>query len=126
MDAVLGRKVLDYVTAHRDEFDMKVFGIRGTACGTVACLAGHAMLLSGYSLAEAGGGYPFSRPDGTPVFDEASEATRLLALTDEEYYGDWQEPATLFGPQNDDYAIGRLRSLVEAAEAARGGGPARG
>lgn len=48
IDVELLRKELEYVTAHRDEWDQKYWMQRSskTTCGTVACLAGNAVLHS--------------------------------------------------------------------------------
>jgi hypothetical protein len=116
MDAKLGREVLDYVTAHRSEFDTMVFAeIRQGV--TVADLAGHAMLQSGYTFRKGARGFSFFRPAGTRVTDVVQEARDLLRLTDEEYYGAAAEPAPLFGVQAEDQAIERFQAIVEAAEA---------
>lgn len=104
---------------------MTVFARPDTACGTAACLAGTEMLLEGYGFEYSVCAPNFFRPDGTPVEDEAAEAVMLLDLIDDEYYGGDEEPATLFGVQDEDHAIERLRLLVEAAEAREAAG-ARG
>ena len=113
MNAELGRKVLDYVTAHRDQFDMNVFGEHVPACGTTACLAGWALLLSGYQIT---GFDLFARPDGTEVSGEtlSREAGWLLGIPAEEFDADGECP--LFYVEDDDEAIERFRALVEAAE----------
>jgi len=40
------RKALEYITSNRKEWDQSCY-LRETACGTVGCLAGHMVLLSG-------------------------------------------------------------------------------
>lgn len=115
MDAVLGRKVLDHVVAHRDQFDMGSWGYTNSVCGTSACLAGWAMLLSGYTLDENDD--TFHRPDGVRVRDEGSEAQQLLGLTDTERYGQGDIDESLF-TLDEDEAISCFRALVETAEAA--------
>lgn len=115
MNTELGRKVLDHVTAHRDQFDMRKWGEGNEACGTTACLAGWAMLLSGYSLRDWD---IFVRPDGSfvPRGYRNDEGAALLELSEAERYGDVGQH-TLFGEPDDDKAIERFRALLEAAEA---------
>lgn len=43
------RKTLEHITAHPDEWDQDIWAER-TPCGTVACLAGTAVLLQGFEL----------------------------------------------------------------------------
>ena len=119
MNTELGRKVLDHVTVHRDQFDMGIWGEPDTECGTVACLAGWAMLLSGYRLGYGRKGSYFARPDGTPIPDgtDGDEAARLLDLSCEERYGSGEDECSLFTAPDDDIAIERFRALVDAAEA---------
>jgi hypothetical protein len=113
MKADLGRKVLDHVTVHREQFDMDIFGVELPVCGTTACLAGWAMLLSGYKLV----GYEaFRRPDGTRVHGNTEEAMHLLDLTEAELEDD-RGRRFLFYILSEDEAIARFRALVEAAEA---------
>jgi len=111
----LGRKILDHITANRDQFDMSDYGF-SSECGTTACIAGWAMLLSGYQV-DANGSW--SSPDDTPVHGGylSAEARALLGLDDAEYYGDSFEPSTLFGEADEDRAIKRFRAIVEASEA---------
>lgn len=115
MNTELGRKVLAHVTARRDQFDMTVWGDRDPECGTVACLAGWAMLLSGYRLRDG----EFVRPDGCEVESgtEGDEAALLLELSDAERYGSHGEECSLFGEWDEEEAIARFRKLVEASEA---------
>lgn len=124
MDAVLGRKVLDHVIEHREQFDMGTWGHPGEGgCGTAACLAGWTLLLSGgYRLADR---ERFESLDGKPlpVRQVPHTARRLLDLTDEEFSspdpGGVYDEIDLFDDcQTEDEAIARLRALVEAAEAA--------
>jgi len=113
----LGRKVLDFVTAHRDQFDMGAWGYTSHACGTTGCLAGWAMILSGYTLAvnQSSGAETFRRPDGSEVSDEGGEAQELLGLTaGERDNGSGASPLFLM---YEDEAIERFRELVEASEA---------
>jgi hypothetical protein len=117
MKAELGRRVLDHVTAHRDQFRMRMWGTPGLhGCGTRACLGGWALLLCGYRLEDKN---EFIRPDGTevPPAHVGREAAYLLRLTSAEQFGPDDDLCSLFGEMNDDAAIERFRLLVEAAEA---------
>lgn len=117
----LGRKILDIIDTQPEKFQMSVFGAHrydpaGEVCGTVACLAGWAMLLSGYELDKDD---IFLRPDGTDVDSEDGEARELLgmSITDElsGYDGSVHDPHAkvwfdfFHGPD-------RFRKLVEKAE----------
>lgn len=115
MNADLGRKVLDHVTAHREQFDMSDFGHIDPECGTVCCLGGWAMVLSGYHVSPQA----FFRPDGSVVGSEGDEARELLGLSDEEYAREYEgsRVPSLFLDYDEDRAIERFRALVEAAEA---------
>lgn len=104
----LGREIVDVMDMQPEQFSMEVWG-QATVCGTVACLAGTAMLRSGYKLRFSS---VFYRPDGTPVTNEWREASKLLGLEDdEEYVKDggsiWYDIAN--GPD-------RFRKLVEESE----------
>lgn len=109
----LGRKVLDHVTTHPEQFNMGVWGERGP-CGTAACLAGWTMLLSGYKLDKLD---RFIRPDYTMVGlgDHTQEASDLLGITDEEWAA---QDGHLFAEKPAEQAIAQFRALVEASEAA--------
>ena len=111
MDPVLGRKVLDHVTAHREQFDMRDWGYNDPECGTKACLAGWTLLLNGYTI---DGNDDFRDTEGRLAYVPAT-AAELLKLTEDEHYGTF-EKSTLFGESDDDAAIARFRALVEAAE----------
>jgi hypothetical protein len=119
--AELGRKVLDHVTAHRDQFNMLIWAEPATPdCGTAACLGGWTLLLSGYGLL---GPNDFTRPDGTALLPECigSEAASVLGLTDDEHYGPPGVNSTLFGETDPERAIARFRVIVERAEQSRAG-----
>jgi hypothetical protein len=104
----LGRKVLNVADLEPESFSMGTWGER-TVCGTVACLAGHALLQSGYRLHRSG---EFTRPDGTHVYSMSGEAERLLGMTGQEAQGDGIIPLwyDMFG------GLDRFRKLVEEAE----------
>lgn len=110
----LGRKILDTADTEPENFDMATW-VNVTECGTTACLAGHAMLLSGYTIRHGvQGGLAFCRPDGSEVDVNSNEAQQLLGLSDKETYDpDLDEPRIWY-----DFAHGpdRLRKLVEEAE----------
>ena len=123
MDPVLGRKVLDHVTQHREQFDMRDWGGKDE-CGTVACLAGWTLLLSGYTVDQFGdftspGGVSVTTEDDDDAFDGdtvGDEAAGLLRLTDTELYGPPGSQSSLWATFPDDAAVERFRALVEAAE----------
>ena len=85
-------KVMAYICEHPEEWDQREWYSQGV-CGTTACFAGHAMLLSGYSIIAE----PvrcrlpgaclehvenrFVRPDGTLVSFNDLEAATLLGLS---------------------------------------------
>jgi len=98
----LGHLVLKQITAHPESFLMDTWfsrpaGRHSELCGTAACLAGHAMLLSGYSFKDVeevllNGDVvtilACTRPDGTLVNGMfGKEAQMLLGMTDDERYG---------------------------------------
>lgn len=70
-------RTLQRIEARPELFDMLTFGEKRGECGTVACFAGHAMLVSGYALSAS---YLYYRPDGTCVDDIESEAADLLGF----------------------------------------------
>lgn len=72
------RKVLDHIDAHPEEWQQATYGT-GTACGTAACIAGHAMLMSGYDFNPTD--EIFSRPDGSIVEFEPDEGQTILGIT---------------------------------------------
>jgi hypothetical protein len=112
----LGRRVLEHVTTHRGQFSMAIWGQWDPQCGTTACLAGWAMILSGYRFTER---EDFIRPDGSAVRPgiEGDEAAGLLDLSYEERYGSDEDECSLFTSPDEDTAIERFRALVDAAEA---------
>lgn len=122
MNTELGRKVLGHITTHREQFDMTVYGEKYPECGTVACIAGWAMLLSGYQLSDGPGGSHFIRPDGSTVPDSMNgdEAAELLDLTAAERYGGPESECSLFTEWDEDAAIDRFRMLVETPAPAAG------
>jgi hypothetical protein len=111
----LGRKVLSHLAEHPEQFDMGTFG-EVADCGTVACLAGHALIQGGYGVDD--GGFYYDH-DGVIVIDEQTEAVFLLGLTGEEL-GRGTGPGGLFSAeQTGDEALARFREIVEAAETAK-------
>lgn len=115
----MGRLVLKQIDADPASFDMLTFGKR-TDCGTVACLAGHALLLSGYRMVEAGADAPgqvWYRPDGTRVTCLDAEGQAVLGLTQKEYlYRPDGDEVPLFYDYSETMAVERLRLAVEASE----------
>lgn len=92
----LGELVLKQVDSCPESFAMGTWGYTGGSCGTIACLAGHAMLLSGYrlvrmprrSIYQMGNSQVYVRPDGSQVFNYGGEAQVLLGMADSERYRD--------------------------------------
>lgn len=84
----LGKLVLKQIGAFPETFRMSTFGYI-SPCGTVACLAGHAMLLSGYELNNSDFAITiprYRRPDGSLVSPPAmgAEAAQLLGMHGQE------------------------------------------
>jgi hypothetical protein len=121
MDAKLGRAVLDVVDYEPEHFSMLRWG-GIEACGTVACLAGTALLKAGCTLRQVPDGFAwceFRRPDGSAVTSEAAEAQFLLGLTDDEV--GIGEAGTGIGTRlwhDYEHGVERFRALVEKAEKA--------
>jgi hypothetical protein len=118
----LGRKVLDHIDEHPEQFNMHYWGVMRPACGTMACLAGHTLIQAGYGFL---GEDTFVAPDGTHVAPSAAPelrppdvARQLLGLSYEEYFGAPDE-AMLFYEHTNSAAIARFRAIVEASEAAK-------
>lgn len=115
----LGRTVLNHIDQHPELFDMGSWAVR-TPCGTVACLAGTSMLLSGYKLIAD---ETFVRPDGSKVMNESQEAQALLGMDNREAHGvtpsgqpDYREISIWFDMQ---HGLDRFRRIVEESEAAQ-------
>lgn len=110
----LGRKIIDIIDTEPERFEMGHWG-EVTECGTTACIAGHAMLLSGYTYNVVHDRY--ERPSGTVVLHEAREAAKLLGMDEAEPFypaADGNVMAMLWydmkgGPD-------RFRKLVEESE----------
>lgn len=107
----LGRKVLNHLGEHPEQFDMGTFGEIIADCGTVACLAGHTLLQDHYEVDADGFYYDH---DGVIVIDEQTEAVFLLGLTDDEL-GRGTGPV-----REDDQGLGHA-AVPPAAEAEEGG-----
>lgn len=120
----LAEMIIKQIDAFPESFAMDQWG-SVTSCGTVACLAGHAMLHCGYRLAGVtktdwmGIQYQaffFADDDGIPVANYGNEAQRLLGMSDEERYGE-----TAYGiprPDGDIFlnmnsGLARFRALVK-------------
>lgn len=110
----LGRQVLNQIESDPDSFDMTTWAYRSRehACGTVACLAGHTMLQSGYPHEDSTG--LFFRPDGSIVpGGYGEEAARLLGLNPGEVQA--EGGVELWFDLTGGYD--RFKGLVEYAEA---------
>lgn len=120
-NASLLRELLTFIEDNPEQFDTTVFGEPGRPCGPVADLAGHALMLGGWTLVADN---TFKSPDGGREIrryeDIEREACALLGLTEDEYW-DGGDISPLFA-LNGDAAIRRLRELTEQAEAVRADG----
>lgn len=89
------RKVLDHVTAHPEEHNQSMWGVR-TSCGTAYCIAGHALVMSGVQLGweDTADGYGYATVDVTKDGEQIHDAARrVLGLDDVQAY-------LLFDPNN--------------------------
>jgi hypothetical protein len=94
-------KVADHILAHPEEFDMSIY-TAPNGCGTVACIAGHGLIMSGYSSASngnltAGKSDDLFRPNGDQVWDYHKEAANLFGITEEQaqvlfFHENWSFP----------------------------------
>lgn len=110
----LGRMILKQAEAFPETFDMGDYVSSDNTCGTSACIAGWAMLFSGYELDKDD---VFIRPDGSEVGNEFEEGKDLLGLSsDELYYPDSNYDTLFHGATPPQLALARLRSLIEASE----------
>ncbi len=111
MDAELAKLVLKQIENDPALFDMKEWG-KQTDCGTVACIAGHTLLASGYQFRVVyhRRGYYFHPVSGGPAHCH-SEARDLLGLSCE-------EAENLFFMKDNAAAIARFRELIEQYETA--------
>jgi len=132
-NAKLGRAILDHVTGNPANFDMNTWGDL-TECGTVACLAGHTLILSGeyelvpYTTLAGEFIHVFRRVRDRQIVQpiQVSDLAQDLLGID----GDaiWHEvPGNddglhLFDQQPAADAIAWFRRLVEQAEARTGQG----
>lgn len=114
----LAKLIIKQVETEPRSFDMSRWS---NHCGTVACLAGHTMLMSGYTV--SGMHVPFFiRPDGSMVMNSGQEAQRLLGMTHEERYQPGRrtfsyrgEPGDIFHVSDPDEALAEFRRLADAS-----------
>lgn len=118
----LARQVLDVADHDPGHFDMSTWGRREVnECGTVACLAGHVLLRSGYKLRDDFG---YDRPDGTRVNDIPQEAEELLGVTGRQPYSAlWllgvtgrQQYSALWLWYDSSGGVAAFREMTERAE----------
>jgi hypothetical protein len=83
-NVMLGQLILKQADTYPESFSMRSWGYAEGGCGTIACLAGHAMLFEGYALE----GYEkYCRPDGSAITEGyGNEAQRLLGMSDAERF----------------------------------------
>jgi hypothetical protein len=129
MNTELARLVIKQAEAFPDELDMSSYA-RTTPCGTTACLAGWAMLMSGYQARredgwlEKYGDLLFFRPDDTQVDNEWTEGLMLLGISEEEEQREMELSGTgealFYGGLLAHRALARLRAMTERAERDQG------
>ena len=89
MNTELGRRILDHITAHRDQFDMGIWGRFDPECGTAAPTSQADEDPCSCPCYRVNDIEDFIRPDGSAVRPgiEGDEAAGLLDLSYEEQYG---------------------------------------
>lgn len=108
------RKVLDHIDAHPEEWDQSEYGkvSRVSSCGTAFCIAGHALVMSGYETKESityPGSLDFFTPDGV-LTDPADEGMRVLGLTADEA----DDIGGLFSAGNTRWRVQRIAEQIAA------------
>ena len=116
MNTELAKLVYKQVTEFPESFDMRNY-IYQAPCGTAGCLAGHTLLLSGYSFTSTrrhDGSYACSltRPDGVNISDPSKEAMDLLEISPEDYLGEDDKPLFF----DYEHALDRFRQMIERHE----------
>lgn len=120
-DAELGKLILKQAETFPETFWMGTWGLPGS-CRTVACIGGHAMLMSGYrlltdaqhreQLLTTGRAGWYVRPDGSTVDGfYGDEAQKLLGMSDEERFGYGKFPDDIF--MDIDHGLARFRALLD-------------
>lgn len=114
----MARKVLEHLRAHPEEHDQDVFAVRGTACGTRACIAGTAVLMDPRTIVhwlrtEVGELVGEVFVDGHPV-DLIDRAAEVLGLSD-------HDAVSLFFTYDDASALTMLAGAIEDAEQVQAG-----
>lgn len=110
------RKVVEYIEAHPDEHEQATFAKRAiNGCGTTACIAGHALLLSGeYDLTaewDFAGEFDFIQKSTGEIVVASDHAQALLGVDEV------QQETLFFTLQDEDEALDFLRELIVDAEA---------
>jgi hypothetical protein len=108
-NAELAYRVLDYVTAHPEQWNQKKWW-----CGTSGCFAGWTINLSGeevdrFGIVYVGGALEHIANRAAQLLgfedeDELTDATVAAAGLDDEY----EDPPSLFASDNDREDLGRL------------------
>ena len=120
----LAEMIIKQIDAFPESFAMDQWG-SVTSCGTVACLAGHAMLHCGYRLAGVTKtdwmgiqyqAFLFTDDDGIPVVNYGDEAQRLLGMSNDERFG--KDVYDIGRPDGDIFldmnsGLTRFRALVK-------------
>lgn len=107
----LARKVLEHIEAHPEEHAQAHFASKNE-CGTTACIAGHALLLSGaYRIDNFDGDeFDFFEASTGKLVLPSDTAQGLLGLTHD------QREELFFALQDKDEALEYLRNLITDAE----------
>lgn len=113
----LARLIIKQAEYDPDSFRMHAWM---NTCMTTACLAGWALLKSGYYVTRGGG---IICPDGTQLIESIPRvAQRLLGMSDEERYDPARRtavgpyrPGDLFHMRSGSEALAEFRRLTEAS-----------
>lgn len=115
----LGRLVVKHIEAFPESFRMDGW-VADSPCGVVACLAGHALLLSGKYRVDTGvAGWCVVRIEDGVRVEPGGTAMRELGLSPEEMFGgNGNEPYLFDGRQDPAVALARFKALLEEEDPA--------
>lgn len=111
------KKVYDYIVDNPDQHAQGLWAIKANSCGTVACVAGHALIFSGLDIeweigpSRCNDGEEVARircvtmPDGRKATIPVG-AAEVMGLT-------WAEAEKLFLDTTDEEAIDMLADMLE-------------
>lgn len=106
----LAKLVLKQIDNEPSSFDMRTWGEK-SGCGTTACIAGWAMIFSGYQIKNS----EYISPDNDYIASYEDEGRKLLGLTGEEFSTPEGDLFYLPGAT----ALRNLRRLIANEEARR-------